>query len=188
MARVRQKDEAGPAAAVAREAAAPGPAPAAAAAAEERPIAASTVTLRFDERGEPLPAKGETMERAREWLERMGALEVEPEPAAESGAVFVDEALVGHLLHGVNLLQAGLVRGLVGLPFDQAFSALRFSDKEVSEVAPAAVAVLEKRLPGWLAGHQEVIGLGVTLAALEASKLEALRKLLQERGEEAVNG
>ena len=162
-----------------------GPEPSPAPGADKR-MAASTVTLRFDERGEPLEAKPETVERAREWLQKMSPAGPEPEALAPVGPEFVDEKLVGHLLHAVNLAQAGLVRAFAGLPFDQALSAVRFTDKEVAEVAPAAVAVLEKHLPGWLAAHQDLAGLVVILGAIEASKWESLRKLAQERNKEAL--
>lgn len=149
-------------------------------------MAASTVTLRFDERGEPLEAKPETVERAREWLKKMGAYGAEPELPPPPGPEFVDEKLVHHLLHGINLAQAGLVRTLARLPFEEALSAVRFTEQEIAEVAPAAVAVLQKYVPGWLAAHQDLGGLVVILSAIEAHKWENLRRLAKQRKKEAV--
>lgn len=147
----------------------------------EKPIAASTVTLRFDERGEPLEAKPETLARAREWLHKSGGDEPEAGLAAELGPSFVDEKLVGHVLRGIAFAQAGLVHAFDnGVDFGKAHEALRLSDKEIAEIAPAAVPVLEKYLPGWAAAHQDVLGLIVVLGAIEANKFEAVRKLMEE--------
>jgi hypothetical protein len=152
--------------------------------AEERRLAASTVTLRFDERGEPLPAMDETVERAREWLKKSAGPEPEVEPLVGSGAALVDEKLVGHVLHGVNIVQAGLVRAFTGLEFDRALEVVRFSDKEVTELAPAAIPVLEKHLPAWLGACQDLAGLIVILGAIETAKLERLRALERESEKE----
>jgi hypothetical protein len=142
--------------------------------AEEKPKAASTVTLRFDERGQPLKAEPETIERAREWLRLQGVAEAEPEPP-ELPAPVPDEQLAEHLWDGVAYLQAFLLRALPGLPFDKALELARLKGKEREELVPLTARVLQKWVPGlWrLAG--DVTGLVMRTAVVEANKLGAIQ-------------
>jgi hypothetical protein len=142
--------------------------------AEEKPKAASTVTLRFDERGQPLKAEPETIERAREWLRLQGVAEAEPEPP-ELPAPVPDEQLAEHLWDGVAYLQAFLLRALPGLPFDKALELARLKGKEREELVPLTARVLQKWVPGlWrLAG--DVTGLVMRATVVEANKLSAIQ-------------
>jgi len=145
------------------------------AAVEEKPKAASTVTLRFDERGQPLKAEPETIERAREWLRLQGVAEVEPEPPELLPAPVPDEQLAEHLWDGVAYLQAFLLRALPGLPFDKALELARLKGKEREELVPLTARVLQKWVPGlWrLAG--DVTGLVMRATVVEANKLSAIQ-------------
>ena len=142
---------------------------------EEKPKAASTVTLRFDEKGQPLPAEPETIERAREWLRLQGVAEVEPEPPELLPAPVPDEQLAEHLWDGVAYLQAFLLRALPGLPFDKALELARLKGKEREELVPLTARVLQKWVPGlWrLAG--DVTGLVMRATVVEANKLSAIQ-------------
>jgi hypothetical protein len=162
-----------------REKAQPSPVPEplkdAGAAVEEKPKAASTVTLRFDEKGQPLPAEPETIERAREWLRLQGVAEAEPEPPELLPAPVPDEQLAEHLWDGVAYLQAFLLRALPGLPFDKALELARLKAKEREELVPLTARVLQKWVPGlWrLAG--DVTGLVMRATVVEANKLSAIQ-------------
>jgi len=146
-------------------------------AAEEKPKAASTVTLRFDERGQPLKAEPETIERAREWLRLQGVAVAEagPEPPELLPAPVPDEQLAEHLWDGVAYLQAFLLRALPGLPFDKALELARLKGKEREELVPLTARVLQKWVPGlWrLAG--DVTGLVMRAAVVEVNKLSAIQ-------------
>jgi hypothetical protein len=162
-----------------REKAQPAPAPEppkdADAAVEEKPKAASTVTLRFDEKGQPLPAEPETIERAREWLRLQGVAEAEPEPPELLPAPVPDEQLAEHLWDGVAYLQAFLLRALPGLPFDKALELARLKGKEREELVPLTARVLQKWVPGLWRFAGDMTGLVMRATVVEANKLSAIQ-------------
>jgi hypothetical protein len=140
-------------------------------------MAASTVTLRFDERGEPLEAKPETIERARDWLRKSGLTDSELELAPEPPAFLVDEKLTEHILDALAYAQAASVHFFCGHPFDEALRIVRFSAQEQPELVPVATRVLQKHLPEWIAAYEDLAGLLLRFGVVEANKLVQLRKL-----------
>jgi len=148
-------------------------------------MAASTVTLRFDERGEPLEAKPETVERAREWLRKSGVLEREPELGPELPPVLLDEKLAEHVLDAIAYAQASLIRIFTGLPFDEVLSRVRLAREEHAELAPLTARVLQKHLPTWVAFYEDMAGLVLRLGVVEANKFAELRARLKQADKEA---
>jgi len=145
---------------------------------------ASTVTLRFDERGQPLKAEPETVGRAREWLRLAGVVEAEPEPPGLVPEPALDEQLAEHLLDGLSYLQAGLVHAFTGLSFNEVLELARLKREEQAELVPLTARVLQKYVPQLWRFGGDMAGLVIRMGTVEANKVVAVQhKLKKERKE-----
>ena len=127
--------------------------------ASSKPEAARTLTLRFDENGNPLPITEETRERLRK---AAGGLLEEPLEELTPSSI-IDEKFAGHVLDGVNEAQAFLVSRAAPLSIEEARKAVRYDADQRKELAPRLARILNRRLGGWLAKNPDVYALMVTL-------------------------
>ncbi len=144
--------------------------------------AASTITLRLDDKGRILPLRDETRERLKQALESSDLGEgYKPRPAGK----FVDEAFAGRLLDALGAAQSFVFSKSAKIPYAKAAEAMRFDNEDKKSLASPTSALLNQYAGAWLTRHGVLLEFSVKFAAIEASKLDKAVALAREHGKEA---
>ena len=140
---------------------------------------ASTLTLRFDAQGRPLPLTEKNRERLQEAVELLGVGASSTGPRVEV-ELQLDDASISRFFDVLSRLQALIISRTTRLAFDDLFRVLKLTDEERAALREPVRNVLRRRFGQWLAAHQDEAGLVVTLLVIQMRKFDELMKLKEK--------
>lgn len=139
---------------------------------------ASTLTLRFDAQGRPLPLTEKNRERLHEAVDLLGI--GAPTRGQDIAALPLDDRFIARMFDVLARLQAFVISRATRLAFDDLYRVLTLTDDERAALREPAAAVLRRRFGFWLTAHQDEAGLVVTLLVIQIRKFDEIMKLKEK--------
>ncbi len=139
---------------------------------------ASTLTVRFDKQGRPLPLSEKNRERLHEAAELLGLGRQEPRSVPID--LPLDDAFVARMFDVLSRTQALIISRTTRIAFEDLHRVLTLTPDERAALREPAAAVLKQRFGRWLAAHQDEAGLVAVLVVIQVRKFDEVMKLMEK--------